>query len=475
VLRVGTYTDTQTNNGILEATNGGILRIGGGQNNQSASGITRAVGAGSIVEVQNAGGFNGGRVETSNGGQIRAGGAVSDFTRLVDVVVNADFVVMPRTRLLPGGTVTNNGTITLKPGEVAGSNTDVEWQGSATLTGTGVMVLESTDLGQSRVFTAAGAVHGAAHTMAGSGTLFYTGSLTNNGTLAANVSGRMLNVSPFGTPNSLANPGTFKATGGGILNVTGTPTNFAAGTLTGGAYEVYGASTLRLTNVNIATNAATILLDGAGSNLYNASTGTTSALAPLASNAGHLTIRNGRDLATTGNLSNSGVLVVGDNSTLTVNGILTNTGKIGGTGRIVALTTIASNGSRLTPGNSPGKLTIEGNLELDNGVIYEWEVGTVASDLIDVIGNLSFAQTATLEVLPFGPEGAVGGDYVLFSVTGLIGTLPNWTINLPQGWDASGIAVQGQNVVLQALTVPEPGVVGMLPAAGGLMLRRRSR
>jgi hypothetical protein len=75
--------------------------------------------------------------------------------------------------------------------------------------------------------------------------------------------------------------------------------------------------------------------------------------------------------------------------------------------------------------------------------------------MVNNSGNLSFGANATLKV---GYAGAVlltnTADQTLIEVNGgTIGTLPNWTIQLPFGWSSQGIAVVGNLVVLKQLSV----------------------
>src|SRR2546426_11832525 len=69
----------------------------------------------------------------------------------------------------------------------------------------------------------------------------------------------------------------------------------------------------------ITTNAATIRLGGATSQLLNTSTGT-DALAGFTTNAaaGSFTIQNGRNFTPTGSFTNAGALKVGTGSTFTI-------------------------------------------------------------------------------------------------------------------------------------------------------------
>ncbi len=57
--------------------------------------------------------------------------------------------------------------------------------------------------------------------------------------------------------------GTIEATTGGIVNMATSPTNLSSGTLTGGTWDVVGASTISFGG-DITTNAAEIVLDGDG-------------------------------------------------------------------------------------------------------------------------------------------------------------------------------------------------------------------
>src|SRR5262249_5999098 len=80
----------------------------------------------------------------------------------------------------------------------------------------------------------------------------------------------------------VTNNGTIAADAGGTITVQG-DANFAAGTLTGGTWQASGNSVLQLLGANITTNAATIILDGARSQILSNTT-STSVLANLSAN-----------------------------------------------------------------------------------------------------------------------------------------------------------------------------------------------
>src|SRR5690606_612077 len=163
------------------------------------------------------------------------------------------------------------------------------------------------------------------NTIRGAGNVGWSGSptaITNAGTIIADQPTPLILDS--GT-RPLTNSGTVRAQASATLRC-GTSTNYSNGTLTGGNWEAVDG-TLRLQGVNLVTNAADILLDGPGSNIYNAGTGTTSALASFVTNgaSASFTIQNGRDFTTSGAFHNAGTLLVGDGCTFTSTGAYTQT------------------------------------------------------------------------------------------------------------------------------------------------------
>jgi hypothetical protein len=154
----------------------------------------------------------------------------------------------------------------------------------------------------------------------GSNSMDFQSTLTVDPTLfPGQTTGR---VSINGT--SWTNDGTVTAQNGGEIDVYAPTTNFSGGTLTGGTWQAINGGTLRLIGDNITTDAASIVLDGAGSRIYSSDLGstTTNAVANLAviTAGGDLTIQNGYNLTTAGDLNNSGSLTIGPSSTLTVSG-----------------------------------------------------------------------------------------------------------------------------------------------------------
>ena len=113
------------------------------------------------------------------------------------------------------------------------------------------------------------------------------------------------------------------------------------------------------------------------------------------------------------------------------------------------------NGAIIAPGNSIGTLNT-GNLYLDAGSKYNWEVGTSSADLINVNGNLTIpANGIIVNVIDAGlPNGSL---YTLFKTSFIFGDVAN--INMIYGLGVAGPANPtqvGNDIV--ANIVPEPGI-----------------
>lgn len=259
-----------------------------------------------------------------------------------------------------------------------------------------------------------------------------TDTIVNQGTIAADVSGYTLTVQP----DVFTNEGTLEARHSGGLTINPVPTNFAGGTLTGGVWQAFAGSLLRVaTSVQIVTNTASIVLDGAGSRFENA--GAVSAVAGLAANlsAGSLTLRNGRDLSVTGPFANAGTMMVGDGSTLSVSGSYVQTAgntAVGGTltatevdiqgGTLAGSGTVNGNvinSGQVSPGMSPGVLHINGDYtQSAEGMLYV-ELGGTLPGQFDQLGVAGTATLdGTLHVGLFGGFDPDEGDAFPFVICG---------------------------------------------------------
>lgn len=189
---------------------------------------------------------------------------------------------------------------------------------------------------------------------------------------------------------------------GGSTTLTGANTYAGQTTVAGGTLTIGNGS-----SGNIAANSA-VRIEAAGTLALNRSGEYT--FANAIEGVGSLAQRGGGTLTLTGSLSSftgkllaeSGSISLPSNAVFngTVDvqqgGVLKGTGKVGGA-RILS-------GGRLAPGNSIGTLTLGGALTLENGGIFEAEVGADGShDLVAVTGNLTL-NGSSLEVLALGDE-----------------------------------------------------------------------
>ncbi len=317
---------TVTNTGLLEATNGGNLQISTTVNNLNGT-ISTDSGLGSAVSVSSTiqGGTLGGTLQT-NGSATLDGSTRGSLT----LSTGATYTGGAGTTTNVLGTIVNNGNIQLNAG--ASTSAVLFLTGNMTLQGGGTLTLNSgsgTGLAYiTNTFDSGFTLTNSGDTIQGYGQVGNGGSLNvingAGGKLLANVAGQTLTVNGTG---GLTNNGTMQANAGSTLLVTQGFTNFSAGTLTGGTYNVYGtgssAGTIQIDALGtaggeIVTNNATIVLNGPNSDFVDDDGH--NALSALAGNEGTLDILGGRNFSTPGSLDNSGTLDIGATDIFTVNG-----------------------------------------------------------------------------------------------------------------------------------------------------------
>ena len=121
---------------------------------------------------------------------------------------------------------------------------------------------------------------------------------------------------------------------------------------------------------------------------------------------------------------NGGTLAV--NGSIVSNVLVNAGGRLGGNGA-VGSTNVGSAGT-LAPGNSIGRLTVNGNLVFAGGAIYEVEANAAGeADRVDATGAVSISSTATVTVLAEDGNYAPRTDYVILTgeggVTGEFGSV----------------------------------------------------
>lgn len=283
-------------------------------------------------------------------------------------------------------------------------------------------------------------------------TLTDSWALNNYGTLT-NESGGTLTLTTAGQ-GWLGNYGTLNNQAGGTLNIESQAWlgNYGAGTVTnGGTLNVAGT----LHSVHTITNAG---------DLNVAVGGVVSGTGTLTQTAGTLRVDGG--------LTQAELVIQG--------GTLQGTGTVTTTGGL----TIAS-GATLAPGNSPGTLTINGDLSL-GGTLNIEILGTTAGtyDVLDVHGLVDFGLASLVSFDLSGLGGQSVGmtwDFLLaddpfanlgnlqYSITGLGGGLTYHVSNVSSG------GRHGLELVLDSAAVPEPAGLSLLGLGGLLLARFRRR
>jgi hypothetical protein len=277
------------------------------------------------------------------------------------------------------------------------------------------------------------------------------GVFNNMGTLIKRAGASGNGITRF--TSSFSNPGTLDVQSG-TLQLESTFSNFSSSTktLAGGAFLVAG--TFRFPNADIVTNDASIVLSGAASQILNHNT-SGNGIANFSSNtaAAHFTLVN-RNLGTNaagalfGNAGNmifdGGTFTVagsseyrqtGGNTTLVHGGLIAplvniEAGTLGGNGMVTGA--VNNTGGAVTPGLSPGIVTVTGDYDQASAGALNVEIAGRAPaaegvpgtdfDQLDVRGNATLSGTLNISVLAsFVP---VPGDVypIIPNAAGLAGT-----------------------------------------------------
>jgi autotransporter-associated beta strand protein/T5SS/PEP-CTERM-associated repeat protein len=284
---------------------------------------------------------------------------------------------------------------------------------------------------------------------------------------------------------------------GGVLALGNANALARTGTLSfGGGSLQYSASNTVDYSSKILSSGSAISIDTNGQNV-------TFATGLAASNTGGLTKLGNGTLTLSGSSSYTGATAV-NGGKLLVNGQLGNTavavnasGLLSGSGTILGGVTVASSGT-LSPGNSPGVLTV-GSLSLLAGSHTLMEItGTSASLYDQIVGNGSggLAYGGTLDLIMSGsyadqttfhlfsnfsspPTGdfaavvldATGGAYDGLTFTGTAGV---WTST----WTTNHQRLVFSTATGDLVVVPEPSTYAMVIAGlacGGWQMMRRRR
>jgi hypothetical protein len=337
---------------------------------------------------------------------------------------------------------TNNGAIVVN----SGSEMDLQSQSTVTLNGSGKLTLAG-----ARIFgidpTSSLLVNDAGHTIEGNGTI-QTG-FTNNGTVTVDAGSQIW------------------VRGGQFTNYSLVGTDE---TLTGGTYDVLG--TLKIDGNGVQDNAANITMDGAAAKIAdgNGNNGLSAFSHNLAE--GVFTLQNGATVNTSAQFLNQGDVLIGAGSSFTspgytqaagdteVNGTLDGPvnvtgGTLSGIGTIQG--SVTASGGIIQPGDDPGELTINGNLNDMAGGNEELYVRLASENSFDqliVTGTANLGGTLFVELLD-GFKPANGDSFRLLIWGASSGAFSN--IILPTYSDGEYFTiVQTQNGLTLEFFAPEP-------------------
>lgn len=390
-----------------------------------------------------------------------------------------------------GSTTINNGTLQLGNGGTTGSITsNVSVASGATLS-----FNRSNNFDFSNTIGGSGAV-----VQNGSGTVTlqaantYSGGTTvNAGTLQLSGSGTTgtgaLVVNGTGTLNL---GGLSRTVGAVTLGGTGSITN---GTLTGTSYTSTGGSVsavLQGTGVTFTNTSGTTTLSG--SNTYTGGTningGAIVANNSSALGTGIVTVGSGATLSGSASIGNT--INILDGGTLALSGLgsgaanvtLASGSTLTGTGTYSNAINLA--GVTVSPGNSPGTLTINNALTASNTTVFNFElngadqtVGGGINDLIRLTGpNGNLILDGILNISALAPF-TTPGTWQLFEYSGILtnnGLVFGSTPSLPSGMSFEINTGNANRVDLIITAVPEPSsMMLVILGTSGLAIRRRAR
>jgi T5SS/PEP-CTERM-associated repeat protein len=255
--------------------------------------------------------------------------------------------------------------------------------GSMTISGGGTVQTTGTSIGNTELEIGTGMNATGTVTVSGAGSTLTAGGIFLGGDTGSTGSLLVQNGATVTTNQVAPGVGGGLSIGGGTsatVTVTGSGSTLNVGPITAGflaGKEViiggFGNGSL------LVDNSATVNAAGANVIVSGGVFGTQT------SSPGVLTVRNGASL-------------IANTVTINTNGTLNGDGTI--TGDVVL------SGGTISPGNSPGTLTIDGDLTLNNGtLVIEIESPSVF-DILDVSGNIVVGEDVQLNLIfGFGPTG----------------------------------------------------------------------
>ena len=305
-------TDAFVNNGLLRASNGGILILSGNGGGAFTNNNLITALNGSIVQLTGQVSITGGTLSTTGSGVIQANSSSNTSIFLTDLTLAGALVGISDSDITLGGTITNTGSIT---SAATSSVTDiVVATGGLTLNGGGTINLSSSNDGI-RAATSGDRLTNVDNLIRGRGLLGQnSASVTNQsgGIIDANVSGASLTLDPANVTDAFVNNGLLRASNGGILILSGN----GGGVFTNNnLITALDGSVIQLTaQANIV--GGTLSTAGSGVIQANSSANTSIFLTDLTI-AGALVAINDSDVTLAGTITNTGSITSAATSSVT--------------------------------------------------------------------------------------------------------------------------------------------------------------
>ncbi len=180
--------------------------------------------------------------------------------------------------------------------------------------------------------------------------------------------------------------------------------------------------------------------------------------------------------------SNAGTVQVGENASFEISGqSFVNEGRIEGVGSVFLPATGLVNAGLISPGSSPGRLTIEGDLQMQTTGVVEIELNGVSPadfDLLEIAGDATLGGELSVARLA-GYAPALGDSFVVMTIQG--SRTGEFAVESFHGFGAGvvfAVTYNDHDVTLGVTAVPEPATWIMILAGLGLVMgiaQRRRR
>ena len=405
-----------TNNGVLSALNGGNLLLSTAVTN-AGTGHIDVIGAGSVV-TQSGIAITGGTVNTSGGGTLVA--TNNGANRLAGVTLNGTLDLATNTGLeLATGNLTfgaSGGKVNINSNSVFGLQADtLSGNGTITFGSTGSSNRLSIDAGDT-VIGAGVLVHGQNGTIGGQTFVGGAATLTNNGTISADVAGGTITLNVNG---AVTNNGTLSALNGGTLVLNNSVNGTAGSSIIVGAGSTLLQNGVTLNGVINSSGTGNFLVSNNGANTLDGVTF-----------SGNLNLANATSLE---RALNGLTLTAGSTISINNNSVFALQGEtLGGSGTVTFGDTGGSNRLNIEIGNSVigagilvhGQNGTIGNQTYAGGTATLTNNGTISADVAGGTITIGINSSAANAVTNNGVLSAAnGGTLVLNSnVTGNAGS-----------------------------------------------------